>query len=942
MSVSEILIRKKTRESRRLSKEKRKLRKESFLKKISCPSALDSEAVNFPSIIIREGKSLNQWLKRYWPEYFSEVFENGEPNTDPVMNAQFKKDFMSKFGEYISESNDALDEFSYAGPSDAVSLIKERKRVVLDKSESEKTSWFAADTSAKKTRLIPDDAVAPTSNYRSYKRTEKGVALDANKAKTFDTSSTELEILSDTESELKEVFEDGNTDSKFAAINPLGRSVRIRTNYTDRTIPIPPTIDKTITFVNPVVTKLRCPDEKKATYRRSVSFASEIAYKAHLFRETRKQKERGYATYESQMVSMPLIVNQGDIIQSSFKQVDAITGAKSLPHIHSFQINPEAKSQKFTSNYEPVEDPLSLPATVNETKDSEWVQVKDAILKEDQSKTTSRLAKRSVNDLAVERKNQKNSCNDDSSVGSSFHVKWVPGNGIEKKKVVLQLSGRFNNKEQSKSNANNSTQDDSKSEVSSAVQQRTPVKLQGYRPIALSSSVEDLTLEGKMRQRRNSDEGILADWTPELDLQTLNMADFPIAHDTDNNPTIRHAATSRKELTVVNNMAQWSTILSPNTFAPADLSREAYNRNLVNIRPSRLPTNMYLPPVDYDQSISQINADIVTSEESGKTSAYTQTTFPSYEISKTKTRTHPLYMYSDDSSSDFRSLQLNTKQSNPFGKKFHEYEDFNFDNNKGRKRKTKKPLRYRQLSSSESDYYEDCPKCIEFRRSRNWSMNKQFKSSTELRPIKEYIGEKKVDDLAANVTSYFQWQRSYSDDSLYQPNCNCYQTTTRNQSVHVRSSTSLLPLSLASNARQKELNKDRKFLIDVKATSLKNKLSDSSIKGVKSTKVTFRKKKQRRQKTQKNIPMTQTPSKRSKQITCTNITVTRQNKYKRTHVALVLQDSFSVANIVAMHLPLQTIVQYFIRLGIYSLFMRISGKLLCINNVYVSITIYFT
>ena len=415
---------------RRKSKEKRKFRSKNFKRNEtttapSCPRALESDLVDFPSIIIREGKSLNLWINKYWPSYFSEVFENGAPNTDPVMNAKFKKDFMNRFSEYVSsECNDEDLKKSFD-----VTVTPKENRKWANQRSSKKTSWVDATKALTKERVserVPDsiDHVFFNDNFATVKR---GVRLKVSDK--FNDSNNQIKIAENLTKSKNESSQNSckNNDENhsFKSNSQHHKSVKIKTNYAERTIPIAPEVPNVQrhSFRNCKAINAFC-DQTKATYRRSLSFASEIAHKAKLMRDRRKQRKSSTGEerelLESRFVSLPPNLDIIDSIGS--EDLKFTDGFFSLPSRHDI-VNSLDMEHKIPKDIFEKETNLN----VSEEK-AGWVLVGDLQVHSEESKTdsktNSKLPAFKANNLLHRPASSK--LTEDSSLGSSFNVNWSP------------------------------------------------------------------------------------------------------------------------------------------------------------------------------------------------------------------------------------------------------------------------------------------------------------------------------------------------------------------------------------------------------------------------------------------------------------------------------------------------------------------------------------
>lgn len=609
MSVSELLLRKTSRDRRGFFK-KKKLRDGAVLRGASCPTALDPDLVNFPSIIAREGKSLNLWLKKYWPAYFLEVFENGSPNTDPEMNKKFEMDFMNRFSEYVSETNEKWSdsESSYGG---SVSPENDRKRLVDLRMASKKTFWLPRNygNTIEKWQKPNKHGKNRTSTTCNPNRNKSDGSFQNKFRQPPENLSTYMEYFSDSELETKKkekpVFRDDLNNNRFAAINRNGRSVKIKTNYTERHIPIPPTVDNATqqTSFKPVAPDAA--DEKRVTYRRSVTFAAEIAHKAKLFEQKRKQRlDSGLETYyQSQMVSLPLIVNQGETDQMY------TTKATSLPHFG----NMTEQSMNGNKNNMTQTDDCTENAVygVTNSNESGWVEVRDVTIAAERISSANSESARipSGNNCAKAcRAEKEGALKDDSSVGSSFHVKWKPG--FQTKHLTSNTSNKKNIIEK-KLFSDNYDIAHTRENVTDITKSNT-VSLHAY--VNINSSSENLHAY-KERRRRPSDEGILADWDPDNDSFDVNFDIFeqlPIK----NRPSIIKSIRNEAKKNYTSLQSDINPVSAPTSIST---SRLEY---------LKFPSVMYLPPVDYDAVSMPSNfiSLVDNKDDTQKISVFTQTT----------------------------------------------------------------------------------------------------------------------------------------------------------------------------------------------------------------------------------------------------------------------------------------------------------------------------
>lgn len=113
MSVAEMLSRKKSRERRMISRQRRKEMKKARRERCQGPGEPEEESESlaighkeFPSISRRGGWSLQEWLQQYWPTYFQEGKDRDRVTV--LSEADFEKDFLDKMETYLKSSDPAL------------------------------------------------------------------------------------------------------------------------------------------------------------------------------------------------------------------------------------------------------------------------------------------------------------------------------------------------------------------------------------------------------------------------------------------------------------------------------------------------------------------------------------------------------------------------------------------------------------------------------------------------------------------------------------------------------------------------------------------------------------------------------------------------------------------------------------------------------------------
>ena len=351
------------------------------------------------------------------------------------------------------------------------------------------------------------------------------------------------------------------------------------------------------------------------TYRRSVTFASEIAHKAKLFEQKRKEKYDSTmeAHYHSQMVSLPLIVNGGEIIQLRPKE------NLSLPYIPNNMDNVQVNSRhngNISSLIPSIQQPME--------NDSDWIKVRDVVVDRQDKDRYKFEAIPKVNDKSLSTKKYfpPTYIQDDSSVGSSFHVKWVPGSEV---KPLTNCSPEGNKVSENVQETKYGSQSEGNTRYTSSNENQ--VNDSRFLNLQNSSCVSDKLYRNNIeRKRRPSDEGILADWCPENDSNERNTDPHNEKRNWILNENGNHLKTRQEPKSITSG-------LQCNMSAPriARNCQPCVNEIFVNNGANcvKYPSSlMYLPPIDYNSIPMAISGGRF--KKTNNRNNCTQTTIPKY------------------------------------------------------------------------------------------------------------------------------------------------------------------------------------------------------------------------------------------------------------------------------------------------------------------------